>query len=771
MWSVPDIENGFSSAELLAQRELPYQDIGYFVPQSQRLFFPWRCAEEPKESCLWSTDGTSDGTQQWPIGEAVTASGSIDNSRWTAIDADTLLIPGGDCLKAVDTSGQGAVRDLRCGDRFQSQTPVGGSTYLIRSAQSGGELWKTDGTSEGTVAVDIPGLQAESIYRLSRVDNQLLVVSTSAAAGIRVLAADESQLSSVVLIDPVDGPNGEDPILFFSFYFAGSLPHNNVALFTFGDTSEVGQTWSTDGSVTETRKLTGADAVVGGPSFGDYGRSRVVSGEPDFMVYPVLPTSFADWGLPTWWVTDGTLPGTSKILTPNRGSSWPQLPIAEPSGGLMLLARTNLTFFPDVWRVSDTATALKLTVPKTDRALAAGSQRDIQAATESQAFFLAKPEIVGDSDLFSLSADGEVAPVDTTGGPLEGAREIYSHPTRILTPYHSSGGTPWAAVDPTTNVTSVSSALITRVRPGPETVYEWNDDFYLSTSNGLWSVDADGTFLQRASLPENTFHFHGSETTLFFTSSDEERPPNYGLWASNAAGTTQLLGPESVPKIWMWEWWLDPTSILVRTWFYDLRPPAGLATVRDQVIFAGSTEKNGVELWTIRDGEEPQLVKDLASGAESSYPRFFFSLANRIFFVANDGVHGEELWTSDGTATGTRMVADLNPGPVGSRPRELIACGSRVCFSAFTQEHGRELWQIPTDSPFAPSAHLLADIASGSQSSSPSQLMMHNGDLYFTANDGSVGFELWKLPFASANSEIFTDGFESGSISAWTADR
>src|SRR4051794_22862914 len=36
---------------------------------------------------------------------------------------------------------------------------------------------------------------------------------------------------------------------------------------------------------------------------------------------------------------------------------------------------------------------------------------------------------------------------------------------------------------------------------------------------------------------------------------------------------------------------------------------------------------------------------------------------DRVFYVANDGVHGSELWSSDGTAAGTAMVADLTPGP------------------------------------------------------------------------------------------------------------
>ncbi|MGF1489225.1 MAG: ELWxxDGT repeat protein [Prochloraceae cyanobacterium] len=33
-----------------------------------------------------------------------------------------------------------------------------------------------------------------------------------------------------------------------------------------------------------------------------------------------------------------------------------------------------------------------------------------------------------------------------------------------------------------------------------------------------------------------------------------------------------------------------------------------------------------------------------------------------LFFTADDGKNGRELWKSDGTLSGTTLVADLNPG-------------------------------------------------------------------------------------------------------------
>jgi ELWxxDGT repeat protein len=51
-------------------------------------------------------------------------------------------------------------------------------------------------------------------------------------------------------------------------------------------------------------------------------------------------------------------------------------------------------------------------------------------------------------------------------------------------------------------------------------------------------------------------------------------------------------------------------------------------------------------------------------------------------FVANDGLHGYEVWKTDGTAGGTTLVADVYPGAGSSNPQSAVVAGSDVFFVA-----------------------------------------------------------------------------------------
>ena len=53
----------------------------------------------------------------------------------------------------------------------------------------------------------------------------------------------------------------------------------------------------------------------------------------------------------------------------------------------------------------------------------------------------------------------------------------------------------------------------------------------------------------------------------------------------------------------------------------------------------------------------PHLLRDISPGATSSDAVSFTDVGGTAFFFANDGVHGQELWRSNGAAAGAETAA------------------------------------------------------------------------------------------------------------------
>ena len=88
-------------------------------------------------------------------------------------------------------------------------------------------------------------------------------------------------------------------------------------------------------------------------------------------------------------------------------------------------------------------------------------------------------------------------------------------------------------------------------------------------------------------------------------------------------------------------------------------------------------------------------VKDINPGSANSSPSQLRSAGGTLFFQADDGINGVELWQSDGTEAGTFRVSDINPGSGSSTPAEITPTCSAILFSAAEPLFGRELWSLP----------------------------------------------------------------------------
>ena len=152
------------------------------------------------------------------------------------------------------------------------------------------------------------------------------------------------------------------------------------------------------------------------------------------------------------------------------------------------------------------------------------------------------------------------------------------------------------------------------------------------------------------------------------------------------------------------------------------------------------------------------LLADLPGGPTGSMPKTLAIESSRVFFTADDGTHGRELWVSDGTREGTLLLGDLNPGPASSGPQQFelpdrttfVRHAGRVFFTADDGTHGRELWA--TDGT-PEGTVLLGDLRPGSDSSEVRVVGTWGNRVVFTEDDGTHGRELWA-----------TDGTPEGTV-------
>ena len=234
------------------------------------------------------------------------------------------------------------------------------------------------------------------------------------------------------------------------------------------------------------------------------------------------------------------------------------------------------------------------------------------------------------------------------------------------------------------------------------------------------------------------------------------------------------------------------------------------------LYFAASDGVNGFEVWrtggTTETTEQVTWIRPPVSVVRSASPRELTALGSYVYFSAEIPGRGRELCVSDGSHQGTRIVSDQTPGPESSNPRSLqiydralfyqtgseeaplwwridngaasavavdapppgppeslpgaedagvryvpgsaFWMGDRYLFAGFTIEHGTEPWiYLPEERRY----QLLQDLFAGPASSAPSDFTLNGGAVYFRANTGASGTELFVTTGAPGNVELIWD--------------
>jgi len=193
-----------------------------------------------------------------------------------------------------------------------------------------------------------------------------------------------------------------------------------------------------------------------------------------------------------------------------------------------------------------------------------------------------------------------------------------------------------------------------------------------------------------------------------------------------------------------------------------------------QVFFDANDGTHGTELW-VTDGTAAgtSMVKDIDPGAGSSGPDYITPLGNgEVLFSAIDGTDGRELWVTNGTAAGTSMVEDIYPGPYSSYPSGITPLGNgEAVFQPDNDNGGRaqssQLWvtngtaagtSVVTN--FSPAGFLPTNLGNGFIAA------LGNGEAVFAGNDGTHGTELWVTNGTAVGTSMVKDIYLGAGSSA-----
>lgn len=244
--------------------------------------------------------------------------------------------------------------------------------------------------------------------------------------------------------------------------------------------------------------------------------------------------------------------------------------------------------------------------------------------------------------------------------------------------------------------------------------------------------------------------------------SEGNQPSNAGSY-TNVKGTMFFVASTTVSgnqELWKTDG-TSPGTILVReieaeaTFGSD---PKALVNVNGTLFLTARDNAFDRELWkSSGTAATTSRVKNIAPNTSGASDAQGANVNGLYFFIANDGINGLELWKSDGTSDGTEMVEDLVTGGSLGFDSTPWAVADDILYFVNDDGTGHGFELLRSDGT-VPGTKRLTDLFPDAGNPEIREMTNVNGTLYFTANNGVNGREIWRVRVTKLAPSITTIG-------------
>jgi trimeric autotransporter adhesin len=600
------------------------------------------------------------------------------------------------------------------------------------NTSQGWEIFKTDGTSSGTLIlkdINVPSMSDSNVDNFTFYENHVYFSANDGINGNELWKTNGTTAGTTLVNDIVPGIGDSNPFGFIvnngNLFFRNFAPNPIDYEITVRKYSDVSNTLS---------------SIISLPA------AEGVGYEMLFLNQTLLFTGFSETTGYEVWSSDGTAGNTNIIKDLDRGES--KIFNFLTIGPNTFFSTNSNNYYNTLWKTngttigtSDLSSFFLISVSNNTTFANLNGALILTATNQGYDYELYKSDGINITLLKNISFSSSSFPSNFT---------LVNNILYFTANDHNGTGQElWKS-----DGTSAGTVLVKDIYPGltgsmPENLFNFNGTLYFSAITAthgreLWKSDgsAAGTvlvsdiYLGTASSNPKNFVAHNNK--LYFSA----YLPTIGeeLWEYNGTNTNLIkdiyLGnpgsniSEIVSNgnkmffsadngvIGQELWISDGTT--AGTNFRNLNPDGALInssspanfTVLNGTVYFSADYFNvnllpahpylGRELWRSDGGLFTYLIKDINQNINSingilpSFKGPFETIGNSLFFPATDGVHGIELWRSDGTSAGTHMAIDLFSGPDDGLSSAAVVhtdpLNSKVYFEGTDGQNGRELW-------------------------------------------------------------------------------